>query len=453
MNLMLNVISYLWNKEEYMRYYRMGWLLLFCAIGAVAAFPLSYVTAGNVLIGIILFPFALFIQSTTRFNYLYLLFLIVFVTLALLYHLKIFYFFAMVFYLLFAIELVMGRINTLILFLVGVMSPIFLQVAVILGFPIRLKLSEWAGGLLQLAGMNIQVEGNMMVLDGFSFTVDEACMGLNMLAISLLAGVFVLAAHYKSTQRKLSFPWLLLFFLTAFALNVSSNLFRIMMLLVFKILPENIMHEIVGIAGLVLYVMMPLYFLGKGMMSRYGTALVSQHPFVRLSRSKQIMLAAMGVIIVAIGFTINPARAEAEIPHAAVQMKGMTPVQMDGGISKLMDDELLIYVKPIPEFFSAEHTPLICWKGSGYHFKKVDQTTISGRAIYYGTLAKGDELLYTAWWYSNGSTETIDQLQWRAAMFKGGERFCIVNVTAKEEQLLLQKLRLIFDQHLLTIGN
>ena len=40
-------------------------------------------------------------------------------------------------------------------------------------------------------------------------------------------------------------------------------------------------------------------------------------------------------------------------------------------VLKFSNDTSLIYVKPIPHFYSAEHNPLICWNGSGYHFKKI----------------------------------------------------------------------------------
>ncbi len=70
-----------------------------------------------------------------------------------------------------------------------------------------------------IAGVDVQVEGNMMVLNGNGFTVDDACMGLNMLSTSLLIGVLVMVHHYKNRQRTLSFVTLSFFFAVIFALE------------------------------------------------------------------------------------------------------------------------------------------------------------------------------------------------------------------------------------------
>jgi exosortase N len=441
-----------WQNSEYKRYCLLIALTALAVAGAVSAFSLIYVSNSNVLIGIALLPFVVFIDKTARFNYLYLAALIIFGGLALLYDLKIFYFFALAFYLLFLFELLLGKVNVLILFLIAAMSPFFLTIATILGFPIRLKLSEWAGDLLQLAGLDVQVEGNMMVLNGFGFSVDEACMGLNMLAISLLMGVFVMASNYKKFNSRLSFKYLSLFFVVALVLNIISNLFRIMILVVFKILPENPMHEFIGIIGLVIYVIMPLYFISSVMVKRWGT-LPATPAFKTVRPAQKIMLVVIGLSVMGIGFTIDPNGAHSRVSHAQVTLAGMEPIKMDGGITKMSDENLLIYVKPIPEFFSAEHTPLICWKGSGYHFKKISKTNIGGKEIYSGILSKGEELLYTSWWFTNGNIETIDQMEWRISMFKGGERFYLVNVTAKDETLLMQKVNAILNNKLLVFNN
>jgi exosortase N len=152
-----------------------------------------------------------------------------------------------------------------------------------------------------------------------------------------------------------------------------------------------------------------------------------------------------------IGFTINPRRAEDAIPYAKVQLKEMVPQQMDGGMTKLLNKDILIYVKPIPEFFSGEHTPLICWKGSGYEFNGIQKENIANHEIYHGVLQRNKEVLHTAWWYFNGEVTTIDQLKWRSMMMTGHKRFCLINVTAKDQATLSHNIKLIFENDLLVI--
>lgn len=431
--------------------YELVMLMGFALAGAIAAFPFRYIVSTNVLIGLGLIPFALLIGNRSRFNYWYFVFLLLFASIGLAFQLKIFYFFTIAFFLLFLLELFVGRVNTLVLFLIAVMSPVFHQVSVILGFPIRLKLSEWAGLLLNTAGLDVKTEGNMMLLDGYSFTVDEACMGLNMLAISLMMGVFVLSHHCKKANRELSLKYLIIFFLTVFTLNIISNLFRIIFLVLFRILPEDPMHEIIGIIGLLIYVMIPLFFLAGIMIRRKGTAIDARFSPVPLTLLNRVIVIALGILVMTIGFMMKPNRAELLIAHSEVKMAGMNPVKMDGGITKMFNDEVLIYIKPIPEFFSGEHTPLMCWEGSGYRFKKIRKRNIGNREIYCGTICKGEELLHTAWWYTDGKTSTIDQLTWRTAMLRGDSRFNIVNVTAKNEATVMKNVNAIFQDNVLVI--
>ena len=95
-------------------------------------------------------------------------------------------------------------------------------------------------------------------------------MGLNMLVISLLMGIFVIIYQYRTTGLRLSFKLLFTFFLVVFLLNIVSNVMRIVFLVAFRILPQNVWHEVVGILCLVLYVMVPLYFLAGILIKYFG---------------------------------------------------------------------------------------------------------------------------------------------------------------------------------------
>lgn len=441
----------LWlNARQYYLLIALAGMML---IGGALAFPLSYVSNSNVLIGFCLLPFVVYIQGRVRVNYLYLVIMLLFGMLSYKFNVKIFYFFTLGFYCIFLIEWLIGKVNALALFLIAFMSPFFEQVAVIMGFPLRLQLSQWAGGLLSVAGMDVQVEGNMMLLNGASFTVDEACMGLHLLSISMLMGVFIMAHRYRATTHQLNFLYLSAFFLTVLFLNVISNLFRIVILVAFNVLPENPMHDFIGILCLVVYVMIPLYFMSQWMITRFSQHIIkgSHQPF--FSIRKKVALTALAIAIMAVGTQINQQRFRAKPAHAKVSLANIQPIEMDDGITKMFDEQMLLYVKPIPEFFSGEHTPLICWKGSGYHFEGIKKSTVSGHEIYTGKLVKPHAQLYTAWWYDNGEVKTIEQFNWRLRMFRGEPDFCLINVTAQDETTLRERLKSIFDNCLLTIND
>ena len=115
------------------------------------------------------------------------------------------------------------------------------------------------------------------------------------------------------------------------------------------------------------------------------------------------------------------------------------------GIVKYENEEILAYIKPILGFYAAEHSPLICWQGSGYTFGEVKLDTINGLEIYTGTLKKGNNTLQTAWWYDNGVTRTASQTTWRASILRGQPNFNLINISANNELVLRENIKNILS--------
>ena len=120
---------------------------------------------------------------------------------------------------------------------------------------------------------------------------------------------------------------------------------------------------------------------------------------------------------------------------------GCTTSRLADGITRFSNDTILVYVKPIRGFYDTEHTPLVCWRGSGYTFESVWEEQEAGRRWYAGILQKGDERLYTAWWYDNGQTRTVSQAHWRSLDLAGAPGFSLVSVTAAEKGVLGRQVR------------
>jgi exosortase N len=204
------------------------------------------------------------------------------------------------------------------------------------------------------------------------------------------------------------------------------------------------MHEIVGLLCMIVYIVIPLYLLGQWLVVKYGhepTSAKRNLPFIATFAKGAIILISLGLM--AVGIRIDHSRSQSTVSHAKVGAPGYTVTKMDDGVTKLVNHATLLYIKPIPEFFSGEHTPLLCWKGSGYTFKNTQQTTIGGHEIYYGQIIKNEEVLYTAWWYDNGTIQTIDQFNWRIRMMRGEDKFSLINVTAADEHTLRKMIQSI----------
>lgn len=428
-------------------------LVCLCAVGAIAALPLWYLTTLNCIIGFCLMPFVVHITGKSRWNLFALAVIIVLGILSIVYHHKVFYFLTLAFAIIFLVDFFVGKVSEMVYFLIVFMSPVFYQVSVILGFPVRLILSSWTGAILKAAGMQVEVMGNSIWINGIDFSVDEACMGLNMLVVSLLLSVFIISQHLRKEKRDLRLMVMVIFFSLVFLFTVVSNLLRIILLVVFQLLPNNPWHEVVGLLCLVVYVLIPVYFVSKWMARNAGTS-ISVSDSVKLltvSQFQKILMIVICVFVLCCGFAMNPDSKEGSIEHATVAF-GQLPVEkMSGGISKIITNDMLLYVKPIPDFFSMEHIPLICWKGSGYEFKGIRKDQSAHFEVYRGKLKKGNNYLYTAWWYYNGANATIDQFTWRTDMLKGANRYCLINITSKDESTLNRYLKEILGNDKLTI--
>jgi hypothetical protein len=95
---------------------------------------------------------------------------------------------------------------------------------------------------------------------------------------------------------------------------------------------------------------------------------------------------------------------------------------------------------------------MICWRGSGYTFQQVEKQVIAGTMVYSGLLLNDKEKFYTAWWYDNGTTRTIEQLTWRWDVLKGATTYSIVNVTSPGKEQLIKEVQVILtDNRLQTL--
>ena len=101
----------------------------------------------------------------------------------------------------------------------------------------------------------------------------------------------------------------------------------------------------------------------------------------------------------------------------------------------------------IPGFYSADHNPMICWKGSGYEFVQVQEQVVNGTKMYTARLQNKTELLYTAWWYDNGQKRTVNQLAWRWDALKRNTNYSVVNVTAASKEHLDREVKKIQDNN------
>jgi exosortase N len=403
----------------------------------------------NVLLGVIAMPMVITFQPKHKQSVRYGILALCCSALCLLLPVKTVLYFAIVLACFFVAETCLGKINLLPVLVAGFMSPVFQFTATVFSFPVRLQLTALAGNMMNMAGIRSVVAGNMIVCNGNEFSVDPACMGLNMLVTSLLLQVIMIAVYQKKYNRQLTWWQVMSLLFIAFALNVASNLFRIISLVWFNILPGTIMHDVTGMFCLLIYVIAPAVFITRWMIIKMGRT-TSDRPASIVATSKTKIMGLHSILlIIAIWGTVSVIQHD-EYNNVPVEVKtiaGYATQRVTADIVKLQNDRSLIYLKYIPGFYNADHHPMICWQGSGYEFRKVQKQSINGLMVFTAVLQHGNGQLYTAWWYDNGAKRTIDQLTWRWDVLRGAKPYSVVNVTTVTSDQLVQEVKAILNDN------
>ncbi|GAA4322213.1 exosortase N [Flaviaesturariibacter amylovorans] len=318
-------------------------------------------------------------------------------------------------------------------------TPIFTYFFNAFSFPIRLQLAAWAGGLLRGLAVPVSIQGHVIVQPNGSFSIDPGCMGLNMLVASLLLGAMTLGYYQRRLQRRPGTPALLFFFGVLCACNVLANLIRILLLVWFVLLPGTPMHEVTGLACLLLYVGVPAAFLARRLIAR-GQPLAAVEPVAPRPGGLRVQV-LMLLLFTSVATYVANTDTNLQLSFLNGRKAGAYAItEQVPGVLKLSDGQHLLYVKFVRGFYDTDHSPTICWTGNGYTLAGAKEERIGGQAVFTAQLQHEEARLYTAWWYSDGAVHTTRQWEWRERMLRGGRRFAVVNVTAASPAALRREV-------------
>jgi exosortase N len=412
-----------------------GCCLLYLII-AIKLLAVYFLWNADVLLGLALAPYICRVK-TGEFSMRYLLPALLFTVTALIFPVKTTLFVALLFAVLLFFENFKGKVSMVLFFLLLLISPLFLYISNAISFPIRIWLSQMVAQILTAFGAQAHAAGNIIELNGAEFAVDQACAGLHMLSISLIICLFIIAHCQRQTVKQLNFIQVTLLLCLTFVLNIACNLCRIMLLVLFKIPAGNVFHDIIGVICLLVYVVLPLLWLSQVYLKK--SVKVEKNPrqyqLVRLESYElryPIIHVALAVTLIITLFSLKTMDELSNKNADAVVLTGYHKQLLASGVLKFENARALVYLKPTP-FYGPEHNPMICWQGSGYNFTSIKTEVMNGRQIYSGVLTKGKDKIYSAWWFDNGSLQTISQFEWRWAAAKGSRPFYLVNVNASSE--------------------
>lgn len=145
-----------------------------------------------------------------------------------------------------------------------------------------------------------------------------------------------------------------------------------------------------------------------------------------------------------------PRKSQIHTGSDSYSISGYTKEKLASGVYQFKNDRSLIYIKPIQGFYSAEHSPMVCWIGDGYELKNIEEKIIAGVSVYSGKLVKGNDILYTSWWFDNGEIITTSQWKWRWENIRSAKDFYLVNVTMEDQNNLFKEVNEIIAKQKIT---
>ena len=351
-----------------------------------------------------------------------------------------------------AIEAHVGKVSYLPLMIWGLISPAVSSWLSAFTFPLRLEMGLLTARNLQLLGMDVTAEGSHFMVNGQLYTVEEACVGVHTLLTGLILMTLIFAYFEKKQAFSFSLPELVVGYTFAGLIALAANLIRIHLLVIFRSPPHTFSHEVLGILTILWSIVFPLWlvlwiytrFLRKQRspsipITRYLWGIFPQSsPWFQNLRTIQYL------VLIGVGFyTLSYQYAEAQLSpldSTPFVLEGWKHEKVFGQISKYSQEDALVYLKPPVSPWRADHSPLICWKGSGFEFSHIQRTHIGELEVLQAQVIKGSSILYTCWWYDNGHVQTTRQWEWRKSALSGAAPFSMLSVTANSPENLSQKV-------------
>lgn len=244
-----------------------------------------------------------------------------------------------------------------------------------------------------------KVEGVNFYINGARITIDTACIGLSMFKTGLLTGAILLTIEEKKQNRYFGIIQILLFCLIVILLNVLSNYFRIIALILLKCTEENLLHHAIGLFCFAVYQVVPMLFLVRHFKPK--SAEMSTSDF----NPKLISIAVSFVVILLTSFEMkNPINRDL-LSDIGSQYNLKEGNWVNVEVFKIETEEKLIYIK------TPSHKPLICWTGDGYKIIQAKEVLIDNQKVWFNVMEKDSVLYESLWWYECGNKKYTSFLE------------------------------------------
>ncbi len=236
-----------------------------------------------------------------------------------------------------------------------------------------------------------RIEGVSFYINNAKISIDTACMGLSMFKTGLLTGALLLTFEEKKQGHYFKIVQILIFCFLIVILNIISNYFRIICLVLLNCTQENILHHTVGLVCFIVYQVVPMLFLIRFF-----------KPQVKEVISENHQLKVFPIIVTFALFFITSLEMKNDKNNDILY--NLNPKYniakgkwIDKEVFKIATPTTLIYIK------TPSHKPLICWTGDGYKIIESKEVLIDHEKVWFNKMEKNSIQYHSYWWYECGN--------------------------------------------------
>ncbi|KQX04900.1 hypothetical protein ASC72_22410 [Flavobacterium sp. Root420] len=264
-----------------------------------------------------------------------------------------------------------------------------------------------------------KIEGVNFYINNAKITIDIACMGLSMFKTGLLSGALVLTLEEKKHRKYFTIIQILLFCCVLIVLNIISNYFRIITLVLFNCTEENVLHHTIGILCFVFYQIIPMLFLIRFFKPKKEE--------IKITRSLYpVLFTLVGTLIVfATSFEIKKEQHYDLLENLNPEYENQKGIWVNKEVFKIVMPDKLIYIK------TSNHNPLVCWTGAGYKIIESKEVKKGNEKIWQAKIEKDQILYYSYWWYECNSKKYTSLIEVLLIKLFDNKPVRLINETSK----------------------
>lgn len=244
-----------------------------------------------------------------------------------------------------------------------------------------------------------RIEGVNFYINNAKITIDTACMGLSMFKTGLLTGAILLTLEEKKQKKYFGITPIVTFCFVVVALNMISNYFRIVTLVIVGCTKENTLHHLVGLLCFGLYQVFPMVFI-----IRYFKPKMTEID-LGIFQSKRIPIILTFVILFITSLEVKSPKNDNLLGNLSPEYNIKNGIWVNDEVFKIATSNKLIYIK------TASHKPLICWTGNGYTITESKEILVKNEKIWFNKMEKNDIKYKSLWWYECGGKKYTSFLE------------------------------------------